>query len=308
MDSIPPTVLGPILTTAGWQLQGTKIEYIWKRRFSVVTFLFFMNRYYAFGVFITTLLMLVLPNFNPGECTRSAFFVPFMSGIPMTLFPDVVIGIRSVFSSGTHNVYALYGRNRALGVFLATYLIAELGVALWLYTTPSLHTVALPGPPEVNSVPVLHAMGARENRGLKFLMVKDGIIYYAVAFFCNLTWALMVVFAPRNLISGYDKWWFSKTGLKYAASEATVQVVCMSVNRLTLSLRSFQSPDAVTTSQNEKPELSTFRYEPRRRRGSWIGTSTFEIGSDHVPRTLDFGAPLEPESLPNDSQATLDRE
>ncbi len=77
-----------------------------------------------------------------------------MSGIPMTFFPDIVIGIRSalnlrhLFTTALSNtficsVYALYGRNKALGLFLATYLLAELGVALWLYTTPSLHSMFL---------------------------------------------------------------------------------------------------------------------------------------------------------------------
>lgn len=35
-------------------------------------------------------------------------------------------------------VYALYNRNKVIAVLLATYLTAELGVALWLYLTPSL--------------------------------------------------------------------------------------------------------------------------------------------------------------------------
>lgn len=34
-------------------------------------------------------------------------------------------------------VYALYQRNKMLGAFLITYLTAELGVALWIYLTPT---------------------------------------------------------------------------------------------------------------------------------------------------------------------------
>ncbi len=37
-----------------------------------------------------------------------------------------------------NSVYVLYNRKKALGAFLVIYLIGELGVALWLYTTPSL--------------------------------------------------------------------------------------------------------------------------------------------------------------------------
>lgn len=35
-------------------------------------------------------------------------------------------------------VYALYKRNRYIGGFLLTYIVAELGVLLWLYLTPSI--------------------------------------------------------------------------------------------------------------------------------------------------------------------------
>jgi len=66
--NIPVSELGPILTTAGFQSVGPKyaaiacfavfmydylltlndeIKYIWRRHFSLVTFAYFFNRYYA---------------------------------------------------------------------------------------------------------------------------------------------------------------------------------------------------------------------------------------------------------------------
>ncbi len=72
------------------------------------------------------------------------------SSIPLTFFPDLVIGLRLVINAflslhavseliNLHaRVYALYNRNKVIAVLLATYLTAELGVALWLYLTPSL--------------------------------------------------------------------------------------------------------------------------------------------------------------------------
>ncbi len=66
------------------------------------------------------------------------------------------------------------------------------------------------------------------------------------------------------------------------------RMVTISVNRLTLSLRSFQSPNHVPEA-GDNGRMSTMKYHPRQRRGSWIGTSTFEIGTDHVAKSLDFG-------------------
>lgn len=83
-------------------------------------------------------------------------------------------------------------------------------------------------------------------------------------------------------------------------------MVTISVNRLTLSLRSFQSPNHVPEA-GDNGRMSTMKYHPRQRRGSWIGTSTFEIGTDHIAKSLDFGAPLDTnaEDHSNGSQDTL---
>lgn len=72
-------------------------------------------------------------------------------------------------------MYALYKRNKFIGGFLLTYIVAELGVLLWIYLTPSITrecrtyltlylnlksvaAVVVPGPPSVNMIPVLHRM------------------------------------------------------------------------------------------------------------------------------------------------------
>ena len=38
-----------------------------------------------------------------------------------------------------YRVYALYERNKVIAMILITYLLAELGVALWIYATPGAH-------------------------------------------------------------------------------------------------------------------------------------------------------------------------
>ena len=36
-------------------------------------------------------------------------------------------------------VYALYKKNKIIGILLALYLTAEFSVAMWIYTTPGSH-------------------------------------------------------------------------------------------------------------------------------------------------------------------------
>ncbi|KLO07399.1 hypothetical protein SCHPADRAFT_650413 [Schizopora paradoxa] len=318
MDAIPPQILAGILTTAGNQILGTKyailglltlniydhimtlpqeIKYIWKRKFTAVSFLFFMNRYYALCVFIIGLIADSAPNFNFATCSRFALFQPLAGGIPLTIMPDMVIGLR---------VYALYGRNKLIAVLLANYLTAELGVALWLYLTPGGHPLNLPGPPDVMANPTLQsveqnadklgnlrsaafqfmqtiydtvvfimiayktvreAFGPKKNRSIKTLMAAHGLVYYAVVLATNLAWALMIILAP--------------VGLKYSLAAPTLILVCMSVNKMTLSLRSFGEPDgeSFVPPALPSPPLPTpvSNKTSLKRRNSWIGTSTFEV-------------------------------
>jgi len=317
MDPIPPQILGGILTTAGNQILGTKyailglltlniydhimtlpqeIKYIWNRKFTAVSFLFFMNRYYALCVFIIGLIADSAPNFNFATCTRFALFQPLAGGIPLTIMPDIVIGLR---------VYALYGRSKFIAILLATYLTAELGVALWLYLTPGGHPLNLPGPPDVMANPTLQicveqnaddlgnlrsatfqfmqtiydtavfimigyktvreAFVPKKNRSIKTLMAAHGLVYYAVVLATNLAWALMIILAP--------------VGLKYSLAAPTLILVCMSVNKMTLSLRSFGDLDqesAVALPSPPLPSPGSDRTSLKRRH-SWIGTSTFEV-------------------------------
>lgn len=47
---------------------------------------------------------------------------------------------------GAERVFALYQRHKVVGVFLVTYLTAELAVALWIYSTPGAHRMWLLAP------------------------------------------------------------------------------------------------------------------------------------------------------------------
>ncbi|KLO16826.1 hypothetical protein SCHPADRAFT_937534 [Schizopora paradoxa] len=309
MDSdIPLSELGPILTTAGKQVAAQKyaiiacyaiflydyfltlndeIIYIWRRQFSLVTFAY-------------TFTLQVIANFSTIDTAVCMRFIPwqaFAEGTPLTVVTNLIIGLR---------VYALYRRNIYIAVMLTAYVLAELVSSLWEYLVPSIHPVTLPGPPDVGKIPALHlclvstsdritnfqsavfpfmqaifdsvAFGLivyktvdaiikeRALVGARVLIMKHGILYYAVVFSAYVTWAIMIVFSPP--------------GLKYAAAAPSVIMTCVSVNRLTLSLRAFYEIREFETADDTHVTTIDIGRRGLKRRRSWIGTSTFELTKD----------------------------
>lgn len=120
------------------------------------------------------------------------------------------------------------------------------------------------------------ALGAQRTGNIRALIARHGLLYYVVVFSANLTWALMIVVSPP--------------GLKYSAAVPTIMMACLSVNKLTLSLRGFSEAEAKQgQAAIASPPATPHRLKLKRRR-SWIGTSTFEIGDDYVPESLAFNS------------------
>jgi len=319
MDQIPTSELGPILVEVARQGTGTKygfiavltllvydnlttladeVELIWKRKFSAVTFIFIVNRYYSVAVQFIGVLESIDPVITPTICNRMVLFQPLAAGIPLTFFPNFVVSLR---------VYALYDRNKYLAVLIILYLMAEFAVALWVYLTPSMYAVSLPGPENVTDSLPLHAclaysslklnsfqaatfqfmqtifdswvlalvlfksfkefMGPRSNRGLRSIIATHGVIYYVVVFSTNFTWALMVLLAT--------------TGLKYTMAVPTLVLAPLAANKLTLSLRSYgagtKNSGILPLGKEGKQGFAQGHGRKLKRRESWMGTSTFEV-------------------------------
>jgi len=285
-----------------------EIDYIWRKRFSLVTFCFFVNRYYAMCEFILSVFANFSLDFSANICKRYVAMDPFGEGLPFTILPDFVIGLR---------VYALYGRKKYIGIALATYIAAEMGVAFWIYLVPSVHALPLPDPPGANQIPELHLClavvsdnlshlksatfqlmqtiydsvaflmillqtvrdgfggGLQDRDSIQAVIAKHGLLYYVAVFSANLTWALMIVLSPPIL--------------RYSAAMPTIIVACLSANKITLSLRAFNEP-ANSSGLRQVSELPWTQAPRLKRRRSWIGASTFETGDNYIPETAAFNS------------------
>jgi len=304
---MPVSELGPILVEAAKQGWGTKyaliacyalllydnlltladeVELIWKRKFSAVTFIFFMNRYYSLVVLAIALFEDMSPAVTAKICQRMNLLQPLAITVPLTFLPNFIIALR---------------RNNYLATMMIVYLFGEFGVALWVYLTPSAYSIQLPGPESItDSFPVheclahsslkltsLEAaafqfaqtiydscclvlllcksmrefMSQKTYRGIRTIIATQGIAYYMVVFTTNISWAVMILIAP--------------TGLKYSISGPTIALAPFAANKLTLLLRSYATPS------EEGPAAVSLKWivntPSLKRRGSWIGTSTFEV-------------------------------
>jgi len=318
MDQIPATELAPILVEAAKQGTASKyvlvslytlfvydnittladeVELIWKRKFSAVTFLFIMNRYYTLAVSTVADSEVIFPIITPTICKRMILFQPLATGIPLTFFPNFVIALR---------VYALYERNKYLAAMLITYLLGEFGLALWVYLTPSIYAAQLPGPENVTNSMALHVclayhsrklssfqsasfqfmqtafdswvlvlvlfksarefFGPRSQRGLRSIIAAHGVIYYVVVFSVNIAWALMLLLATP--------------GLQYIMAGPVLALAPLAANKLTLSLRGHLADTTKYGLLALEGHVDGHRRDvkPRmQRRRSWVGTSTFEV-------------------------------
>ncbi|KLO10603.1 hypothetical protein SCHPADRAFT_892243 [Schizopora paradoxa] len=312
MSQPPPAVLAAIIEAGNGVLQtkfthyaalgivfydhlltlDIEIEYIWKRKFSAVTVLFFLTRYYF--IFFMTFSQFVFVDpvnqfTNTTLCERILLIIPIGGGAALTALPDCMIALR---------IYALYERNKKLGFALLIFILAQLGVSLWIDILPSVTRISTFGPlgyPELDNVPtmrfcltqvssrltsietslgqifqaifdtvtlslILYKARRQSNSGLVTLIAKQGLAYYMLNVATYLTWTFMLIFAPPSLKS------------------AMGGLVCVSVNRLTLHLRSYSDKTEFGDGQRSITSFSA----KRQRRNSWLGASTLEVVNDSV--------------------------
>jgi len=248
--------------------------------------LFFFTRYYFLVAQFVDLFFLYggLVDIS----LRYLWYVLVLVTTPLTALANCVVIMR---------IYAVYGRKFLLPLVLLLYCVAQAVASLRIYFLYSLAPVSpftFIGYPQLDNVPALRfcapqlspklnsvetslspimqsifdtvtllliLIKARKSfrGGIMSLIAKQGLAYYTLNAATYITLALMLIFA--------------QPGNKLFFAGPAIALGCVSVNRLTLHLRSYaSSPDSDDTARVITPFIAK-----RQRRSSWLGVSTFEI-------------------------------
>jgi len=265
-----------------------EVEHMWKRKLSAVTVLFFFTRYYFLAAQFVDLFFLYGGLVDISLCGRYIWYVLVLITTPLTALANCIVIMR---------IYALYGRKFLFPLVLLLYCVAQAVASLridFLHSVTPISPFTALGYPQLDNVPALRfcaprlspklnavemsltqimqsifdtvallliLIKAREGyrSGLMSLIAKQGLAYYTLNTAMYISWALLLIFA--------------QPGNKLLMAGPAIAVGCVSVNRLTLHLRSYTSiPEPGSTAQVITPFIVK-----RQRRNSWLGVSTFEI-------------------------------
>ncbi|KDQ22140.1 hypothetical protein PLEOSDRAFT_163045 [Pleurotus ostreatus PC15] len=230
---------------------GDEVEKVWRKKFTPVTFLWFMasfNRYLSPLGYIVIIVSFHDP-WPKSICNRYVLFPEALK-----VCTSVAIGIIFIL-----RLYAIYSGSRIIVVCAGLLLAAQLGVKTWAFTDgtslslpPGLTGCILVGksPPGerfvytwiaelvFDSVIFFATLGRtfylyhttkRNTSTLIELIMRDGIIYFAVIFVANLVTVLIFLFAPPDI--------------KAINASFSTLITSLMVSRLMLNLRGFLEHD-----------------------------------------------------------------
>ncbi|KAF8338615.1 hypothetical protein F5887DRAFT_982075 [Amanita rubescens] len=219
-----------------------EVELIWSRRFSFVSVLWYLNRYVTpLGYIIITV----------------SFHDPWSKSVcdRYVLFPEA-LKIITCFAIGVIfilRLYALYNRSMVVVSLGCLLLATELGVKIWAFTCgtslqlpPGLVGCILVGRTSLRFAStwiselvfdlivflatihqaILNNSEIHKSQGISLfdLVVRDGVIYFAIIFVANSVTVLMFIFAPEDL--------------KAINASFSTLITSLMVSRLILNLRS----------------------------------------------------------------------
>ncbi|KAF9468279.1 hypothetical protein BDZ94DRAFT_1246411 [Collybia nuda] len=224
---------------------ANEIEYIWKRRWTPFSVLFMLNRYFA--VFTMIAYLCAISDFNKRMLQPSLVLV-VLSSVTM-LVAEAMLSLR---------VYAVYNNNKLiLGLTLSIWIghlvticIAIIGkegilnpTSLGWNTVLDISTnvrllFVLPAVVFDAIVGILLTLGLYRSSGpyrvkmpLVRLIIRDGILYFAVVFASNVAWILINVHLA-------NKPWL--IGLQFTPMEIwSACITATMIGRLTLNLRMY---------------------------------------------------------------------
>ncbi|TFY70477.1 hypothetical protein EVG20_g2506 [Dentipellis fragilis] len=237
-----------------------EVQTVWKKKKTYVLCLFLfvgpfygvIVRYYALFAVIIVAFGFFSTEMTRERCAHWMLFLPLGVTVPLMLFPGILMLIR---------VYALYNRNKVVLFGLSTILLAQTIAGIWQYSvsggTPApdpidnyeFHFCIYLPPKKLGrtaSMYVFMELGydtliffltlgrtsymfwrhqgrGPSSRSLLDNLIRDGAFYFAVIFSINLTWVVMILYAP--------------TGLRAISSIPSACITTVMICRITLNLR-----------------------------------------------------------------------
>ncbi|OCH91426.1 hypothetical protein OBBRIDRAFT_792257 [Obba rivulosa] len=223
---------------------GDEVEKIWKQRFTGATFLWFMNRYISPLGYIVVIVSFNDPKWHGPACNH------------YVLYPEAlkIVTASAVGAIFILRLYSIYSRNNKILVGFTVLLLAELGTKIWAFTDGAalqlppgfvgciLTGKSAPGKRIVytwvaelvfdsavffatlyRTLSLYRSTHISEAQSLIGVIMRDGIMYFAVIFMSNLVTVLIFLLAPDDL--------------KVVNASFSTLITSLMVSRLMLNLR-----------------------------------------------------------------------
>lgn len=218
-----------------------EVEFIWRRKFSKVSFFFLLNRYLISLGFIVNLVAYFDPAWTPAICHHFVRYEGSMTMIGITI-AAILMGLR---------VSALYHGSYFVKILLASVLLSFVGINSWLLASgvavnhPGVHGCTMIFSPHVGNwasasawIPLLYdtiivfliilrAMPiAKANLGQNILakrLLRDGLLYYCIITTASLVLTIMIETASP--------------GIKNICAQFQLLITVTMISRVTLNLR-----------------------------------------------------------------------
>ncbi|KAI1798334.1 hypothetical protein LXA43DRAFT_23672 [Ganoderma leucocontextum] len=223
---------------------GDEVERIWKQRFTGATVLWFLNRYLSPLGYIVIIVSFHDPSWSKAACQHYVLYPEVLK-----VFTATTVGIIFIL-----RLYAIYSKSKAVLYGFSALLLMELGIKIWAFTDgvmlqlpPGLVGCILTG----RSTPgdrIIYTWVAEllfdsfvffatlyrtiqlyrrtligQALSLITVIMRDGIMYFAVIFVSNLVTVLIFVIAPPDL--------------KVINASFSTLITSLMVSRLMLNLR-----------------------------------------------------------------------
>ncbi|KAF6744581.1 hypothetical protein DFP72DRAFT_928434 [Ephemerocybe angulata] len=220
---------------------GREVESIWmKPRYTWITLLWALNRYLSPLGYIV-IIVSFHQRWNDDVCNQYILFPEALKVVT-----SFVIGVIFLM-----RLYALYSANRAIMALGAALLVAEITIKIWAFTDG----VALELPDQVlgciligknhtrfaftwiaelafdtamfvltlGRTIIYYRLQHRKKVTLLHLIIRDGVIYFAIIFAANVVTVFMVFFAPEDI--------------KVINASFSTLITSLMISRLVLNLR-----------------------------------------------------------------------